>query len=35
VFARLAQDEKLIEGAAGPRLKEAFLRDLPAQLAKL
>ena len=35
VFARLAQDERLIEGAAGPRLKEAFLRDLPAQLAKL
>jgi len=35
VFARLAQDEKLTEGAAGPRTKEAFLRDLPAQLAKL
>lgn len=35
VFARLAQDETLIEGAAGPRTKEAFLRDLPAQLAKL
>ncbi|HEY0584832.1 MAG TPA: class D beta-lactamase [Pseudoduganella sp.] len=35
VFARLAQDEKLIEGAAGPRTKEAFLRELPAQLAKL
>lgn len=35
VFARLAQDEALIEGAAGPRTKEAFLRDLPAQLAKL
>ncbi|WP_371865259.1 class D beta-lactamase [Massilia eburnea] len=35
VFARLAQDERLIEGAAGPRLKEAFLRGLPAQLAKL
>jgi len=35
VFARLAQDERLIEGAAGPRLKEAFLRELPAQLAKL
>jgi len=35
VFARLAQDDHLIEGAAGPRLKEAFLRDLPAQLAKL
>ncbi len=35
VFARLAQDERLVEGAAGPRLKEAFLRELPAQLAKL
>jgi len=35
VFARLAQDEKLTEGAAGPRTKEAFLRELPAQLAKL
>ncbi|KRB87375.1 hypothetical protein ASE26_07275 [Duganella sp. Root198D2] len=35
VFARLAQDETLIEGAAGPRTKEAFLRELPAQLAKL
>lgn len=35
VFARLAQDEKLTEGAAGPRTKEAFLRDLPMQLAKL
>ncbi|SFG43677.1 Beta-lactamase class D [Duganella sp. CF458] len=35
VFARLAQDETVIEGAAGPRTKEAFLRDLPAQLAKL
>ncbi len=35
VFARLAQDEVLTEGAAGPRTKEAFLRELPAQLAKL
>jgi bla regulator protein blaR1 len=35
VFARLAQDEKLTEGAAGPRTKEAFLRELPAQLAIL
>nr|WP_082565235.1 class D beta-lactamase [Duganella sp. Root1480D1] len=35
VFARLVQDETLIEGAAGPRTKEAFLRELPAQLAKL
>lgn len=35
VFARLAQDEKKVEGAAGPRTKEAFLRQLPAQLAKL
>lgn len=35
VFARLAQDEKLEEGAAGPRLRDAFLNDLPAQLGKL
>jgi len=35
VFARLAQDETMTEGAAGPRTKEAFLRELPAQLAKL
>jgi beta-lactamase class D/beta-lactamase regulating signal transducer with metallopeptidase domain len=35
VFARLAQDERLTEGAAGPRTKDAFLRNLPAQLAKL
>jgi beta-lactamase class D/beta-lactamase regulating signal transducer with metallopeptidase domain len=35
VFARLHQDDKLTEGAAGPRLKEAFLQQLPAQLAKL
>lgn len=35
VFARLAQDEKKEEGAAGPRTKEAFLEQLPAQLAKL
>jgi beta-lactamase class D/beta-lactamase regulating signal transducer with metallopeptidase domain len=35
VFARLVQDESLTEGAAGPRTKAAFLRELPAQLAKL
>ena len=35
VFARLKQDENLTEGAAGPRTKAAFLRDLPAQLSKL
>lgn len=35
VFARLVQDEKKEDGAAGPRTKEAFLRQLPAQLAKL
>ncbi|WP_342118224.1 class D beta-lactamase [Pseudoduganella sp. OTU4001] len=35
VFARMHQDDKEIEGAAGPRLKEAFLRQLPAQLSKL
>ncbi|MCE3261252.1 MAG: penicillin-binding protein [Pseudoduganella sp.] len=35
VFARLAQDEKVTEGAAGPRTKAAFLRQLPAQLSKL
>lgn len=35
VFARLHQDDKVIEGAAGPRLKAAFLQELPAQLAKL
>ncbi len=35
VFARLRQDDQLTEGAAGPRLKEDFLRQLPAQLSKL
>ena len=35
VFARLLQDEKIEEGAAGPRLKEAFLNQLPAQLKAL
>lgn len=35
VFARLRQDEALTEGAAGPRLKEEFLRQLPAQLNAL
>lgn len=35
VYARLTQDEKLTEGAAGPRTKAAFLRELPAQLSKL
>lgn len=35
VFARLVQDEKKEEGAAGPRTREAFLRQLPAQLRKL
>ncbi|WP_051294024.1 class D beta-lactamase [Pseudoduganella violaceinigra] len=35
VFARLAQDQKLEEGAAGPRLREAVLQELPTYLAKL
>lgn len=35
VFARLHQDDQPTEGAAGPRLKEAFLRQLPAQLDAL
>jgi bla regulator protein BlaR1 len=35
VFARLEQDEKLEQGAAGPRLRDAFLSELPAQLRNL
>lgn len=33
VFARLIQDEKLEEGAAGIRARDAFLKELPAILA--
>lgn len=35
VFARLVQDQKEETGAAGLRVGEAFLRDLPAQLESL
>lgn len=35
VFARLAQDDIVIEGAAGPRTKAAFLQQLPAALNAL
>ncbi|MEC5162465.1 bla regulator protein BlaR1 [Janthinobacterium sp. CG_S6] len=35
VFARLAQDPQRQTGAAGPRAKAAFLRDLPARLDAL
>lgn len=35
VFARLAQDQKVEEGSAGLRVKETFLRDLPALLDSL
>jgi bla regulator protein BlaR1 len=35
VFARLLLDATPADGAAGPRVKAAFLRDLPARLAKL
>jgi bla regulator protein BlaR1 len=35
VFARLVQDQKKETGAAGLRVREAFLRDLPAQLDSL
>lgn len=35
VFARLVQDQKREPGGAGLRGREAFLRDLPAQLESL
>jgi beta-lactamase class D/beta-lactamase regulating signal transducer with metallopeptidase domain len=35
VFARLVQDQQLVNGAAGPRVRDAFLRSLPAQLDAL
>lgn len=35
VFARLSVDRRQTEGAAGPRLKASFLRELPARLAAL
>jgi bla regulator protein BlaR1 len=35
VFARLVQDQKEETGAAGLRVRDAFLRDLPARLEAL
>ncbi|MES3023047.1 MAG: class D beta-lactamase [Pseudomonadota bacterium] len=35
VFARLVLDQKQADDAAGPRVKKAFLRDLPARLNAL
>jgi len=35
VFARLIQDQKEEADPAGPRVRAAFLRDLPAQLEAL
>lgn len=35
VFARLVQDQQKETESAGPRVRDAFLRDLPAQLDKL
>ena len=35
VFARLVQDQQMVKGSAGPRARDAFLSDLPAQLQSL